>query len=154
MTVAEDVARISSGIHDNSWVDATLSGVGGSLDALAVVVDPLGSLSAWGTGWLIEHVQPLRDALDWLAGDPAEITTHAATWQNVSASIVDSHRRLAAAVRSQTAAWEGAAASAYRNHAAAQLSALEAVGTATRAVSYAVEGAGLLVSLSASWFAT
>lgn len=37
-----------------------------------------------GAGWLIEHVQPLQDALDMLAGDPTLVEAHAMTWDNVA----------------------------------------------------------------------
>ncbi|SDT66755.1 WXG100 family type VII secretion target [Actinoplanes derwentensis] len=143
----EDARQISDGIHDNSWVDATLGGVGGSLDTLAVAIDPLGSMMAWGVSWLLEHVKPLKDALDWLAGQPDEIAAHAATWRNVAASVAGTHERYAAAVRTQTSDWYGASGDAYRAHAAEQIAAVEGIATVTNAISYAVEGAGLLVGL-------
>jgi hypothetical protein len=55
-----DAAQISNGIQNGSRVDGTLGGVGGSLDVLGMVIDPLGSLVAWGVSWLMEHVRPLR----------------------------------------------------------------------------------------------
>ncbi|MDI6097238.1 hypothetical protein QLQ12_01265 [Actinoplanes sp. NEAU-A12] len=145
--LAEDARQVSDGIRNNSWVDATLGGVGGSLDVLAVAVDPLGSLMAWGVGWLLEHVKPLKDALDWLAGKPDEIAAHAATWRNVSASAAGTHQQYAAAVRTQTADWYGASGDAYRAHANEQLAVVDGIATVTNAISYAVEGAGLLVGL-------
>ncbi|WP_433793979.1 eCIS core domain-containing protein [Actinoplanes sp. CA-252034] len=145
--LVEDAHQISDGIRNGSWVDVTLGGVTGSLDTLAVAVDPLGSLFAWGVGWLLEHVQPLRDALDRLAGSPDEIAAHAATWRNVSAAAAETRQRYAAAVGTQTADWLGASGDAYRAHAAQQLAALDGMAEATSAISYAVEGAGLLVGL-------
>jgi uncharacterized protein YukE len=145
--LAEDAAQISSGIQNNSWVDGTLGGVGGSLDILGTVIDPLGSLVAWGVSWLMEHVKPLKEALDWLAGNPDEIAAHAATWRNASTSAADTHQQYADAVRAQTAGWTGASGDAYRAHAAQQLDAVGGIATASEAISYAVEGAGLLVGL-------
>jgi uncharacterized protein YukE len=145
--LAEDAAQVSSGIHDNSWVDATLGGVGGSLDVLGMAIDPLGSLVAWGVGWLMEHVKPLEEALDWLAGNPDEVAAHAGTWRNVAASAAEAHQRYADAVRAQTAGWAGASGDAYREHAARQLDAMGGISKASEAISYAVEGAGLLVGL-------
>lgn len=145
--LVEDARQIGDGIRNNSWVDATLGGIGGSLDALAVVVDPLGSLFAWGAGWLMEHVKPLKDALDWLAGKPDEIAAHAETWRNVSASATETYRRYASAVRVQTAKWYGASGDAYRAQAGEQLAAVDGIATVTNAISYAVEGAGLLVGM-------
>jgi hypothetical protein len=145
--LVEDAHRISDGIRNNSWVDTTLGGVGGSLNAVAVAVDPLGSLFAWGVGWLMEHVQPLRDALDRLAGRPDEIAAHAATWRNVAAAAAEARQGYATAVRTQTAGWLGASGDAYRAHAGEQLAAVDGIATVTSAISYAVEGAGLLVGL-------
>ncbi|MFC7532247.1 WXG100 family type VII secretion target [Actinoplanes sp. GCM10030250] len=145
--LVEDAVEISNGIHDNSWVDATLGGVGGSLDTLALAIDPFGSLMAWGVGWLIEHVKPLTDALDWLAGDPAEIAAHAATWRNISASATDIHQQYASAVRTHTAHWHGTSGDAYRNHAIGHLGAIEGIAAVTKGIASAVEGAGLLVAL-------
>jgi uncharacterized protein YukE len=145
--LVEDAEQISGGIHNNSWVDGTLGGVGGSLDVLGMVIDPLGSLVAWGVSWLMEHVRPLKEALDWLAGNPDEIAAHAATWRNASAASTQTHQQLADAVRAQTAGWLGESGDAYRAHAAQQLEVLGVLATAADAISYAVEGAGLLVGL-------
>ena len=61
--------------------------VSAGLDALALVSDPVGALLQYGIAWLIAHVKPLSEALDWLAGDPAQITAHAQTWRNVAVSL-------------------------------------------------------------------
>lgn len=145
--LVEDAAQVSSGIQNDSWVDGALGGVGGTLDLLGTVIDPLGSLVAWGVGWLMEHVRPLKEALDWLAGMPDEIAAHAATWRNVAAATSATRQHLADAVRSQTAEWSGASGDAYRNHAAQQIDALGGIAKVSEAISYAVEGAGLLVGM-------
>ena len=145
--LAEDVAQINSGIRDGSWVDGTLGGVGGTLDVLGLAVDPLGSLLAWGVGWLMEHVRPLQESLDWLAGQPDEIAAHAATWSNIAAATTATQQRYADAVRSETAGWSGASGDTYRSHAARQADCLGGIARASQAISYAVEGAGLLVGL-------
>jgi hypothetical protein len=145
--LVEDAEQVSSGIHDNSWVDGTLGGVGGSLDVLGMVIDPLGSLVAWGVSWLMEHVKPLKEALDWLAGNPDEIAAQASTWRNVSAASTETYQQLTDAVRAQTADWFGESGDAYRAHAAQQVEVLGGIATATGAISYAVKGAGLLVGL-------
>jgi uncharacterized protein YukE len=145
--LAEDAAQINNGIQNGSWVDGTLGGVGGALDMLGTIIDPLGTLMAWGVGWLMEHVQPLKEALDWLAGQPDEIAAHAATWRNVAAATIATQQRYADAVRTQTAGWAGASGDAYRSHAAWQADALGGIAKASEAISSAVEGAGLLVGL-------
>ncbi|WP_051366492.1 WXG100 family type VII secretion target [Hamadaea tsunoensis] len=145
--LVEDAAQVANGIHNHSWVDATLGGVGGTLDILGMVIDPIGSLVAWGVSWLMEHLKPLKEALDWLAGNPDKIAAHAQTWKNVSQFTDQAREQFADAVRTQTAQWVGDSGDAYREHAGIHLQALEGISKATNAISYAVEGAGLLVGL-------
>lgn len=145
--LVEDAAQVSNGIQNNSWVDGTLGGVGGTLDTLGMVIDPLGSLVSWGVSWLMEHVKPLKEALDWLAGNPDEVAAHAATWENVARFSRDAGRQYADAVAGQTAGWQGASGDAYRGHAGDHVSAISAIANAAHGISYAVQGAGLLVGM-------
>ncbi|GAA2502246.1 WXG100 family type VII secretion target [Winogradskya humida] len=145
--LVDDVHQVADGIHSNSWVDGTLGGVGASLDILSMVVDPLGTLVSWGVSWLMEHVKPLKEALDWLAGNADEIAAHAATWKNVATFTARAQSDFAARLRTEVSGWFGSSADAYRGHAEAHLSALDGISTAASGISYAVEGAGLLVGL-------
>jgi hypothetical protein len=145
--LVEDAAQTAGGIHDHSWVDGTLGGVGTSLDVLGLVIDPLGSLAAWGVSWLMEHVRPLREALDRLAGDPDAVAAHAGSWQNVSRSTAEAATGYADAIEHDVAGWQGDSADAYRQHAGAHVSVLQGIAHATAGISSAVLGAGLLVGL-------
>lgn len=95
----------------------------------------------------MEHVQPLKEALDWLAGKPDEIAAHAATWRNVATATAGIQERFVDAARSQTSGWAGASGDAYRNHATRQADALGGIAKVSEGISYAVEGAGLLVGM-------
>ncbi|MFI1993935.1 WXG100 family type VII secretion target [Actinoplanes sp. NPDC020271] len=143
----EDAADITNGIRNHSWVDPALGGVGAGLDMLSLTVDPLGTLVSWGVAWLMEHVRPLRDALDRLAGNADEVAAHAATWANVAAFTDQARRQYLDRLRTEVADWFGAAGDAYRRHADTHLQVLEGLSTAAQGISYAVEGAGLLVAL-------
>src|SRR5262245_30888098 len=77
--IIEDIQSIDHGIRTGSWIEGTLGVVGAGLDALALISDPVGALMQYGIAWLIEHVKPLSEALDKLAGDPAQIAAHAQT---------------------------------------------------------------------------
>jgi ADP-ribosyltransferase exoenzyme len=145
--LVDDAYQISSGIQNNSWVDGTLGGVGTSLDLLTLAIDPLGSLVAWGVSWLMEHVQPLKDALDKLAGNADEVAAHAATWKNVAEYMGTAHSDYDHRVRSEVSGWLGASGDAYRAQAATHLSVLEGLSAAAGGISYAVQGAGLLVGM-------
>ncbi|WP_157411493.1 hypothetical protein [Actinoplanes rectilineatus] len=83
--IAEDIASIRHGVENGSWIDGSLGVVGAGLDTLALVSDPLGVLMQYGVAWIIEHVRPLTEALDQLAGDPAAIAGATATWRDIAA---------------------------------------------------------------------
>ncbi|MEU4158354.1 hypothetical protein [Actinoplanes sp. NPDC026670] len=145
--LVEDTADITNGIRNHSWVDPALGGVGATLDTLSLAIDPLGTLASWGVAWLMEHVKPLKEALDWLAGNADEVAAHAATWANVATFTAQARQQYTDQLRTEVAGWFGASGDAYRRHADAHLQVLETLSTAAQGISYAVEGAGLLVAL-------
>lgn len=145
--LVESIADTVAGIESGSWIDSMIGGLAAGLEALATVVDPLGSLVSWGVAWLLEHVKPLSDALDWLAGDPDQIVAFAQTWRNVAGHCATVAADLQYVVATDVADWSGAAAEGYRTHAATQVHAVEGIGRAAGGIGGLVEGAGLLVAL-------
>jgi len=144
--IAEDIELISRGVKDGSWIDTSLGAVSAGLDALAVVSDPIGALLQYGVAWIIEHVKPLSQALDWLAGDPGQIAGHAQTWRNVAVSLQDRAADLDRAVRWDTTEWVGGAAQAYRAWNGQQKGAVEALAKAAETIAVITEAAGFLVA--------
>ncbi|MBL7260588.1 WXG100 family type VII secretion target [Paractinoplanes lichenicola] len=143
--IAEDIELIASGVRDGSWVDGTLGVVGGGLDALALATDPAGALLQYGIAWLIEHVKPLSEALDWLAGDPEQIAAHARSWQHVAASLSSEAQTLARTTEAELAGWSGAAAEAYRTWSAGHAQTLQTLARAADTMAAMTEGAGALI---------
>ncbi|WP_308042394.1 WXG100 family type VII secretion target [Micromonospora sp. PLK6-60] len=150
--ILEDIELITKGVRNGSWIDGTLGVVSAGLDALAFVSDPVGALLQYGIAWLIEHVKPLSEALDWLAGDPAQITAHAQTWRNTATALRESAADLARDVRADVADWAGRAGSAYRSWSVEQQQAItglaagaDAMATITEATAGLVAAVRLLV---------
>jgi hypothetical protein len=144
--IAEDIELIIQGVNNGNWIDATLGGVGAGLDALALVSDPAGVLLQYGVAWIIEHVKPLSQALDWLAGDPAQIAAQAQTWRNVAASLRDDATDLARAVRWDVTEWAGIAGTAYRSWSNQQQAAITGLARAAEAMAAITECAGILIA--------
>lgn len=144
--IAEDIETILAGVRSGSWIDTTLGAVSAGLDALALISDPIGSLLQYGVAWIIEHVKPLSEALDWLAGDPGQIAAHAQTWRNIAVSLRNRAGDLDRAVRWDTAEWRGAAADAYRTWAGQQRDSVGALAGAAETMAAITEGAGMLVA--------
>jgi hypothetical protein len=144
--IAEDIELIGQGIKNGSWIDGSLGVVGAALDALAIVSDPVGALLQYGIAWIIEHVRPLTEALDWLAGDPAQIAGHAQTWRNVARSLHEGAAGVDRAVRWDVSDWGGTAGPAYRTWAKQQQDAIAGLGKAAETMAMVTEGAGMLIA--------
>lgn len=114
------------------------------MDALGAAMNPLGSLAGAGIGWLIEHVSFLHEPLDWLAGDPGQITAQARTWHNAAAALRalgDDHRIEV----DRLTGWDGEAAAAYRHAAGTYVAGLRAGSDAAADLSEQVLSAGAAV---------
>jgi hypothetical protein len=144
--LAEDIEAIRQGVTTRSWVDATLGGVGAGLDALATLSDPLGALMQYGLSWLIEHIRPLSEALDWLAGDPTIIASHAQTWRNVATSVRADVANLRAGPASDLTGWHGPAARAYGSWSAKQQTILGGLATGADTMASISEGVAYLTA--------
>ncbi|GAA1335265.1 WXG100 family type VII secretion target [Saccharothrix algeriensis] len=141
----EAAVELRRAFADGTWVDQGLALAGGGLEALSFVLDPLGSLVAYGVSWIIEHIGPLRDALNWLAGDADQVAAYAQTWKNVAQAVTRAGETYAAEVDQGTAGWTGSAADAYRASAGARSRHLTAAATCADTVGLIVEVAGVLV---------
>jgi hypothetical protein len=144
--IAEDIETVLNGVRSGSWIDGTLGAVSTGLDALAFITDPIGGLLQYGVAWIMEHVRPLSEALDWLAGDPGQIAAQAQTWRNIAGALHERAGDLDRAVRWDTTEWVGGAAGAYRTWAGQQRDAVGALAVAAETMSAITEGAGMLVA--------
>ncbi|WP_305785973.1 polymorphic toxin type 24 domain-containing protein [Symbioplanes lichenis] len=144
--IAEDVEALRQGVENGSWVDSSLEAVSAGLDALALLSDPAGALLQYGVAWLLEHVEPLSEALDRLAGDPGQIAAHARTWRQVATMLHDRAADLERVVRWDIAEWTGAAAEAYRAWMTQQRAAAEGIATCAGTLAAMTEAAGVLVA--------
>jgi uncharacterized protein YukE len=144
--IVEDIQLIEQGIKNGSWIDGTLGVVGAGLDALALISDPAGALLQYGIAWLIEHVKPLSDALDWLAGDPGQIAGHAQTWRNIANSLKATTDDLGTETGQSTQDWLGAAGDAYRTWANEQRQAVAGIAKAAETMATITEAAGVLIA--------
>ncbi|GAB2657539.1 hypothetical protein GCM10027271_15190 [Saccharopolyspora gloriosae] len=144
--IAESWHDVTSLNDGSSWIESGLAYGGLAMEAVSVVVDPIGTLLSYGLSWLIEHVQPLQDALDWFAGDPQGVEAYAQQWQQVAVSINTAATGYSEAVRADTAQWTGAAGDAYRRHAAEKGEALTGAGKLAETIGTVVEAMGMVVS--------
>ncbi|MBB5906806.1 RHS repeat-associated core domain-containing protein [Actinoalloteichus hymeniacidonis] len=129
-------------IQNGDWLEAGLGTAGLVMSAL----DPFAAIISNGVGWLLEHVGPLSDALDSLAGSPDEIQSHADTWSNVANEVNAVSTELGNLIQSDVSTWTGAAADAYRERATDTANLILAAGAAAGGAAEGIQMAGEVVS--------
>lgn len=133
-------------IGNGDLLGAGLNAGAAALGTLGAIVDPLQLLISAGVGWCLEHVAPLRDCLDWLAGKPDVIASFAQTWERIGERLNEVAERLTASVHQDTAGWTSAAIDAYRMVALDQIAHVKAAGVAAGGIGTATALAGVMVA--------
>ncbi|MET9224534.1 hypothetical protein [Lentzea sp. NPDC003310] len=146
ISIAESAMDTYNGIKDGNWIEGGLGLVGLAADAAAMAIDPFGTLLSSAASFLMEHVQPLKDMLDWLAGNPPVIESYSTTWNNVATELGKIAEDYNAAMKSGIEAWAGSAADAYRSDAKAQSDALTGAASAAGTVGTVVGLMGMVVA--------
>lgn len=132
--VVEDIWGIAHGLSEGSWLETGLSSVSLVADAVGVGVDPLGTLIAWGAGWLIDHFGPLKSWMDQFLGDADSVRADAATWSNVAQAMGECADSLEQDERGLMGEQVGATATAYRASNQDTISALRTASGAADAM--------------------
>ncbi|WP_131295723.1 HNH/ENDO VII family nuclease [Schaalia georgiae] len=149
--VVEDIWGITHGLSQGSWLETGLSSLSLAADAVGVGADPLGTLIAWGAGWLIDHFGPLKSWMDELLGDADSVRADAATWSNVAQAMGECADTLEGDERNLMGEQVDATADAYRASNADTVCALRAASGAAdamgRATSVLAEVVGLVHDL-------
>ncbi|GLZ29287.1 hypothetical protein Lesp02_14770 [Lentzea sp. NBRC 105346] len=145
-TMVESAIELKSAIEKGDWAATALGAVDVGLTALGMVMDPFGSILAAGVGWLMEHVGPLKEGLNQLAGNPDEIKAHSDTWKNVAKELEAIAGDLTSMSTSDTQGWQGAAGDAYREQAANTANLLTAAKEGADGASGGVKTAGEVVA--------
>ncbi|GAA4660061.1 MULTISPECIES: RHS repeat-associated core domain-containing protein [Amycolatopsis] len=146
VSILETAFDLDNAIKSGDWAAVALGAVGTALDALSMAMDPFGAILAAGVGWLMEHVGPLKEALDALAGNPDKITAHSETWANVAKELGDIQTELKNAVDADLQSWTGPAADSYRARAADTGNLLEAAEKGADGASSGIKTAGEVVA--------
>ncbi|MFI5613045.1 DUF6531 domain-containing protein [Amycolatopsis sp. NPDC051903] len=146
ISLLETANDLSTALESGDWASVAMGAVGTGLDALSMAMDPFGAILAAGVSWLMEHVGPLKDALNGLTGNADQIKAQAETWANVAKEIGSIASDMTDAVNSDLQTWTGAAADAYRRRAGDTASLLQSVQKGCEGASSGVKTAGEVVA--------
>lgn len=117
ITAFEAGWAIGEGIDSGDWALAVSGLVGGGLDVAAAVTDPIGYIAGQVISWMLEHIEPAREALDKLAGNPDMVKAYAQSWTNIEEELTAVGEELRSAAPAETPDWSGGAADRYRERA-------------------------------------
>lgn len=144
INVVDDAVGVYDGVQSGSWIEGGIAAFGTGMDLLTMAMNPVGTLISYGLNWLIEHVQPLQDALNHLAGDADQIAAYSKTWKNVAESVGRAAQDLAGTVERDTVNWTGQAADTYRAHLGSKVDHLNAASTCADTIGTVVEIVGVI----------
>ncbi|MEU4746185.1 hypothetical protein AB0G02_37790, partial [Actinosynnema sp. NPDC023658] len=145
ISIAESAMDTFNGIKDGNWIEGGLGLVGLAADAASMGFDPFGALLSSAASFLMELMQPLKDVLDWLAGNPPVIESYSTTWNNVATELGKIAEEYDSAVRRGTEGWTGAAAETYHANSKVHGDALTGAASAAGTVGTVVGLMGMVV---------
>ncbi|HEX5741252.1 MAG TPA: hypothetical protein VFY17_06825 [Pilimelia sp.] len=145
--IVEAAAACAKAIGDGDWASAAGNGASAAMGALGAAMDPFQALCSAGVGWLLEHVEVLREPLDWLAGDARAVDAHGATWRAVGERLDLAAGRLHEAVAGAVGPWRSTAVDAYVARVNDQLADLAALRISCGAHALLTHQIGLAVAV-------
>lgn len=129
-------------LTQGDWTEGLLSLGSAGFDAASMIVsggNPLETLMSWGFGWVIEHVDFLKEPLDWVAGNQDALDLEVQKWTTISKKVQETAEQLTDEVRKNTGDWKGAAADRYLEYVQEQLNAYRQLSDAARDAGAVVE---------------
>ncbi|WP_295850761.1 hypothetical protein [uncultured Microbacterium sp.] len=85
--VIESGRALAEAVKSGNWLDGGMAFLDTLGDAAAALTDPIGTLTACGLGWVMEHLKPLSTWLDQLAGSASNVASVASQWVSAGSSM-------------------------------------------------------------------
>ena len=143
----EDGFDLKEAFESKSWVAGGLAVAATAADTAAAVMDPLGEALSTGIGWIIEHLSPLKDWLNELAGDSDAVAAAASTWTNIATKLSSCAGDLEAVCSSRLAGQESLAVATFKTLQAGSASHLRMTGQLAGAISGGLTLASMIVRM-------
>ena len=141
----EDGFDLKEAFESKSWVAGGLATAATAADTAAAVMDPLGEALSTGIGWIIEHLWPLKDWLNELAGDSDAVAAAASTWTNIGTKLNSCASELDTVCSSRLAGQESLAVATFKTLQAGSASHLRMTGEVAGAISGGLTLASVIV---------
>ncbi|QFU94137.1 WXG100 family type VII secretion target [Amycolatopsis sp. YIM 10] len=125
--LVQDIVGGGEQLLGGDWTEGLLSLAAGGLDVGMKIKDranPVEILISMGLGWVIEHLSPMKDWLDWLTGNQDELDLTVQTWAEISNQVQATAEALNSTVQQDCATWSGTSVDRYREYIQHRLDAL------------------------------
>lgn len=143
--IITDIYNFSEELGNEGLFGEFVAGAGIVASGVSMAFNPIATGTGWAISYLMEHITPIREALQWVTGDRDEIAAGAQTWGNISHQLTASAANVEAAAR-QTAGESGESATAYRAKLGQHSQALTALATSAAGVASNINMIGAVVS--------
>ncbi|MDO5081103.1 hypothetical protein [Buchananella hordeovulneris] len=143
--IITDIYNFSEELGNEGLVGEFVAGAGIVASGVSMAFNPLATGVGWAISYLMEHITPIRESLQWVTGDRDEIAAGAQTWSNISHQLTASAADVEAAAR-QTAEESGESATAYRAKLGQHSLALSALAASATGVANNINMIGAVVS--------
>ena len=141
-----DAKELGENLRNGTVIEKLTSLATVELDLLGTVMDPIGTALSMLVGWMIEHLKPLKAALDGLAGNPDMIEGRSTTWDNINNAMQAAAKDLEASIKPGTSSWTGDAAENYRGSSTVLAKSMGAVGDLSSGMGALVKITGVAVA--------
>ncbi|WP_084641726.1 hypothetical protein [Amycolatopsis balhimycina] len=126
----QDLVGGAEKILEGDWTEGLFALANAGFGIKDAIKDPFETLMSWGFGWLIEHVDFLKEPLDWVTGDQDALDLEGKKWETIGKRVQETAEKLTEEVRKNCLGRKGKVADQYRVYVQGQLDAYAALSDA------------------------
>ncbi|MGW6331897.1 WXG100 family type VII secretion target [Nocardia rhamnosiphila] len=146
-TVAGDAWDIYGNLRNDNSGEAVFGVAGVAATAAEAVKDPFGFAGTQVAKWMLEHIEPLRQAYEELTGNPAMVEAYSKSWQAISTELSTTRTQWQRTLETDINTWSGSAGDAYRNHAEEVLTAIDTAAAAAAALGELMDKTSKIIAI-------
>ncbi|MEU4315703.1 hypothetical protein [Nocardia sp. NPDC024068] len=129
-TVAGDAWDIYGNLRKDNYGEALFGVAGVGMSVADAIKDPFGFVGTQIAKWMLEHIEPLRQAYEELSGNPTIVEAYSKSWQAISEELTTTKNNWLSSIEKDIGTWSGTAGDGYRNHAKDVLTAIDTAAAA------------------------
>ncbi|MFD4405736.1 hypothetical protein ACFWPH_23560 [Nocardia sp. NPDC058499] len=146
-TFAGDAWDIYGNLRAGDNVEAIFGAVGLSVSVADAIKDPFAFAGTQVAKWMLEHIEPLKQAYEELSGNPTIVEGYSKSWQSISDELSTVKNTWLSTIEKDIGTWSGSAGDAYRKHAEDILTAIDTAAAAAASLGKLMELVGKCIAI-------